>query len=65
MTARGIPGLMGTEHVGFTVPDLEEAVAFFRDVIGCDFIFDGGAVGGDPDLMTRQLGVHPDATVRY
>lgn len=37
---RGMPGLVGADHVGLTVPDLEEAVAFFVDVIGCDDIFD-------------------------
>ena len=30
----GLPGLAGTDHVGFTVPDLDEAVRFFVDVIG-------------------------------
>ena len=29
--ASGIPGLVGTEHIGFTVPDLDEAVAYLRE----------------------------------
>jgi catechol 2,3-dioxygenase-like lactoylglutathione lyase family enzyme len=61
----GIPGLRGVEHVGLTVPNLEQAVAFFRDVIGCDFIFDGGAFGPDPAFMPSNLGVHPQASLRY
>jgi glyoxylase I family protein len=32
----GIPGLRGTEHIGFTVPDLDAAERFFVDVIGCE-----------------------------
>ncbi|GAA5051364.1 catechol 2,3-dioxygenase-like lactoylglutathione lyase family enzyme [Thermocatellispora tengchongensis] len=28
--ARGLPGLAGVEHVGFTVPDLDAAVAYVR-----------------------------------
>lgn len=32
----GIPGLRGTDHIGFTVPDLEQAVDFFVNVIGCE-----------------------------
>ena len=26
---KGLPGLRGTDHIGFTVPDIDEAVAFF------------------------------------
>ena len=33
---RGIPGLRGGDHVGVTVPDMEQAHAFFVDVLGCD-----------------------------
>ena len=33
----GLPGLRGTEHIGFTVPDLDEAHRFFVDVIGWDW----------------------------
>ena len=29
----GIPGLRGTEHIGFTVPDLDQAERFFVDII--------------------------------
>lgn len=35
----GLPGLRGTEHIGFTVPDLDEAVAFFTEVLGCEYFF--------------------------
>ncbi len=30
-----LPGLRGIEHVGLTVPDLDAAVRFFVDVLGC------------------------------
>ena len=30
-----IPGIRGLDHVGFTVPDLEQAHEFFVDVLGC------------------------------
>ena len=33
---QGLPGLRGTDHIGFTVPNLEEAVDFFVNVIGCE-----------------------------
>ena len=61
----GLPGLQGSEHIGITVPDLEQAVLFLTNVIGCAFVFDGGAAVSDPEIMRRQLDVHPDASMRY
>ncbi len=66
MGARGgMPGIIGADHVGLTVPDLEEAVDFFVNVIGCDYIFDGGEAADDPEFMAGRLDVHPEARVRY
>jgi len=36
---RGIPGTRNMDHVGLTVPDLEQAVRFFVDVLGADELF--------------------------
>ena len=41
-TERGLPGLRGAEHIGFTVPDLEQATDFFVNVIGCEAVYDLG-----------------------
>lgn len=30
----GLPGLLGIDHVGLTIPDLDAAVAFYCDVLG-------------------------------
>ena len=30
----GIPGMCGVDHIGLTVPNLEEATEFFVDVLG-------------------------------
>ena len=30
-----VPGLLGVDHVGITVPDVNAAVAWFEDVLGC------------------------------
>jgi catechol 2,3-dioxygenase-like lactoylglutathione lyase family enzyme len=54
-----IPGLQGTEHIGFTVPDLEQATEFFVDVIGCQYIFEFGPFQADDDWMATHLNVHP------
>lgn len=64
-TRRGLPGLAGGDHIGITVPDLDAAVAFFVDVIGCEYIFDGGRIDGDPAFMRDVLNVHPEARLRY
>jgi glyoxylase I family protein len=55
----GIPGLRGTDHIGFTVPDIEEATVFFRDVIGCEYVYSLGPFQSDDDWMAEHLNVHP------
>lgn len=61
----GLPGLRGTDHFGFTVPDLEEAEAFLVDVLGAVRIYTLGAKRSDgDDWMTTHLGVHRRTVVR-
>lgn len=62
--ARGMPGLRGVEHVGFTVPDLEEATRFFVEVMGCERFYDLGPFAAEDDWMARQLNVHPRTVMR-
>jgi glyoxylase I family protein len=58
--AHGIPGLRGTEHIGFTVPDLEVAHRFFVDIIGCEYLYSLGPFRhDDDDWMLTHLNVHP------
>ena len=60
----GLPGLRGPDHIGFTVPDLGEAVTFFRDVMGCgEFYPLGPFSGGDSTWMTDHLNVDAKATI--
>jgi catechol 2,3-dioxygenase-like lactoylglutathione lyase family enzyme len=60
----GVPGLRGVEHVGFTVPDVEEAIRFFVDVLGCEQVYEMGPAA-DPDgtWMADNLDVHPRAAI--
>ncbi|MER9140397.1 VOC family protein [Mesorhizobium sp. M0830] len=60
----GLPGLAGTDHVGFTVPDLDEAVAFFVNVIGCDLFYELGPFQADDDWMQEHLNVHPRTVMK-
>ena len=62
--SRGLPGIQGTDHIGFTVPDIDQAHEFLVDVIGCDFIYSLGPFPADPALMRDKLNVHPGAVMR-
>ncbi|WP_298852818.1 VOC family protein [uncultured Ruegeria sp.] len=48
---------LGLHHIGFTVPDMEEAVAFFTDVFGAVTIMECSSVDVDDDFMLTRLGV--------
>ena len=61
---RGIPGLRGTDHIGFTVPDIDQAHAFLVDVLGCDHVYTLGEKRSDDDWMQTHLGVHPRSVIR-
>lgn len=64
MSETGLPGLRGTDHIGFTVPNLDEAVDFFVNVIGCEAFYDLGPFQAEDDWMQRQLNVHPRTVMR-
>ncbi|UJW30536.1 VOC family protein [Saccharothrix sp. AJ9571] len=53
-----IPGARNIDHLGLTVPDLGQAVRFFTDVLGGEFLSAFGPVA-DPrgDWLARRLGV--------
>ena len=58
-----IPTLRSVDHVAFTVPDLEQAIAFFVDHVGGELIFrDGPFADPDGDQMARRLDVDPKAS---
>lgn len=58
-----IPGARAVHHVAYTVPDLDQAVRFFVDVIGAELVYELGPVEDpDGDWMTRKLGVDPKAS---
>lgn len=59
-----LPGMRGTQHFGFTVPDRQAAVDFFVEVIGCEAFFTIGPFGPfEDDWMSVNLDVHPAATI--
>ena len=60
----GIPGLRGGDHVGFTVPDMEQAHEFLVDVLGCQHVYSLPEMRHDGEWMREHLNVDPRAVVR-
>jgi catechol 2,3-dioxygenase-like lactoylglutathione lyase family enzyme len=58
-----VPGLAGVEHIGLTVPDLEAATDFFRDVLAAETLYDIGPFESADDWMANHLAVHPRARI--
>src|SRR4051794_20785591 len=55
-----MPGLRRLDHIGFTVPDIDEAQRFLVDVLGCEYLYTLGPFEPHGDWMTSHLNVHPD-----
>lgn len=60
-----VPGLRDVDHVAITVPDLEEAIDFFVEVIGGRHIYTTDEFS-DPegDWMRKNINVHPRSRLR-
>lgn len=59
-----VPGLPGVEHLAFTVPDLEQAIDFFVEVLGCERLYDMGRFADDTGTwMSDNLAVHPRSEI--
>jgi glyoxylase I family protein len=60
----GLPGVRRFDHVGFTVPDLDEATRFLVDVVGMEYLYSIGPFRfDDSDWMSEHLNVHPRAVM--
>ncbi|WP_396910242.1 VOC family protein [Mycolicibacterium sp.] len=59
-----LPGLVGTDHVGFTVPDLDQAHDFFVRILGCTHVYTLGPYAHTDDWMAVHLNVHPRTVMR-
>ena len=54
----------GMHHIGITVPDIEEGIAFFKAVFGAVEVFRTGAFDVDENFMRRKLGAAPTSRIR-
>lgn len=63
-TGRGVPGLLGVDHFGITVPNIKQARAWLRNVLGCTVPLTFGPFA-DPtgNLMKDLVDVHPRAVI--
>jgi catechol 2,3-dioxygenase-like lactoylglutathione lyase family enzyme len=62
--AQTLPGMRGVNHIGLTVPDLAEAVAFFTKVLGCEEAMSFGPFRDDEGtFMKDALDVDPRAVI--
>jgi len=64
MTHGSLPGVTRVDHIGFTVPDLEQAHTFLVDVLGCEYMYTLGPFVHDDEWMTEHLNVDPRAVMR-
>lgn len=57
LATRGIPTARNVDHVGYTVPDLDEAVFFFTEVLGAREVLRLGPWELGQDFMRQQLNI--------
>ncbi|MFO1148717.1 MAG: VOC family protein [Alsobacter sp.] len=63
-SAQGLPGMRGHDHTGITVPDMNQAVAFFTDIVGCKKVMSFGPFADDKGTFMKDvLDVHPRAVI--
>jgi catechol 2,3-dioxygenase-like lactoylglutathione lyase family enzyme len=54
-----LPGMRGSDHFGFTVPDLDQAERFLVDILGATPVYTLAGKSAEDDFMAVHLGVHP------
>jgi len=54
----------GMHHIGITVPNIDEGIAFFKAVFGAIEVFHTGAFNVDDAFMERKLGAAPHTRIR-
>ncbi len=64
--SQGIPGARNVDHIGVSVPNLEQAISFFRDVLGAQFLFrfNEGPGTENPADLEGTLGVDAKSKLR-
>lgn len=53
----------GMHHIGITVPDIEEGIAFFKAIFGAVEVFRTGPFDVDAHFMKAKLGAAPQSRI--
>jgi catechol 2,3-dioxygenase-like lactoylglutathione lyase family enzyme len=64
-TQRGIPTAINIDHYGYVVPDLDQAVGFFTDVLGFELLSLDDPVAFGDDSFAHWYHIHPRAAARF
>ncbi len=65
MTVTRLPGVRAVDHIGVTVPDLDEAHEFFTEVLGCEYLYRLGPYRDDSgSWMNEHLNVDARAVMQ-
>jgi catechol 2,3-dioxygenase-like lactoylglutathione lyase family enzyme len=56
--------VLGMHHIGITVPDIEEGIAFFEKVFGAVTVFRTGPFDVDDKFMQGKLGAAPYSRIK-
>jgi len=62
-TPAPLSGLLGIDHIGLTVPDIDQAVTFFAEVLGARTLYESGPFRAEDNWMAVNLGVDPRAVI--
>jgi catechol 2,3-dioxygenase-like lactoylglutathione lyase family enzyme len=58
--ADGIPSIVGVDHIGMTVPKLQDGIDFFTKVLGCQYVYTAGPFA-DPKAKWMETNLAVDA----
>lgn len=58
--ADGIPSMVGVDHIGMTVPRLQDGIDFFTKVLGCQYVYTAGPFA-DPKGKWMETNLAVDA----
>lgn len=56
--------ILGMHHIGITVPDIEEGIAFFKAIFGAVEVFRTGPFDVDAEFMEGKLGASARSRIR-
>jgi len=60
-----IPGMRGMEHIGFTVPDINEACDFFESILGAETLYTAATdFRAEGTWMKDHLNVDPSCVIK-